>query len=197
METKNTQEEILCTSFEPVGSPLPYTLILGSMPSVKSLQKHQYYGHPQNRFWSLIHRMDESTGSVLEVPYTTRLKILDRYRIALWDVASRCRRKGSLDKDMKDIEFNDIGRYVERHPTLRRILCNGSKAYHLLLALRSREAVFDTTLAERRISVYPLHSTSPIPTAKCRNPEDLWTLWDPMLTIIKNEIRDREVNHGK
>ena len=42
-----------CKSFEPSVNLNSKILILGSMPGVKSLEKQQYYAHPQNRFWKL------------------------------------------------------------------------------------------------------------------------------------------------
>lgn len=40
--------------FEPVVSPQSDTLILGSLPSVRSRAEGFYYGHPRNRFWQVL-----------------------------------------------------------------------------------------------------------------------------------------------
>jgi hypoxanthine-DNA glycosylase len=68
--------------FPPVVDKKVTTLILGSFPSVASLGKAQYYGHPQNHFWRLV-------GAVIgeplpEMEYPQRLRILLKYRIGLW-----------------------------------------------------------------------------------------------------------------
>ncbi len=60
--------------FPPVIDANIETLILGSFPSVASLGKAQYYGHPQNQFWRLV-------GAVIaeplpEMEYAQRLKTL-------------------------------------------------------------------------------------------------------------------------
>ena len=44
----------ICKSFSPIINHQSKILILGSIPGVKSLEKQQYYAHPQNRFWKLI-----------------------------------------------------------------------------------------------------------------------------------------------
>ena len=41
-------------SFEPVVSTHAKILILGTMPSVLSLEKQEYYGNPQNAFWRIL-----------------------------------------------------------------------------------------------------------------------------------------------
>ena len=41
-------------SFPPIEPDRAAVLILGTMPSVRSLEQMQYYGHPQNQFWKLI-----------------------------------------------------------------------------------------------------------------------------------------------
>ena len=40
--------------FPPILGRHPRALVLGSLPSRKSLEKQQYYGHPQNAFWSVM-----------------------------------------------------------------------------------------------------------------------------------------------
>lgn len=42
------------SSFAPLIDDHSEIIILGSIPGVKSLEKQQYYAHPQNKFWKII-----------------------------------------------------------------------------------------------------------------------------------------------
>ena len=114
------------SGFPPVATKDARILILGSMPSVASLEKQQYYGHPRNAFWKIIF-------SVFGVPYIQdyreRCRFLSDHRIALWDVYASCEREGSLDQDIRDETFNPLIDLIHDLPNLQIILCNGSKSY--------------------------------------------------------------------
>ncbi len=112
--------------FPPVIDAQVETLILGSFPSVASLGKAQYYGHPQNHFWRLV-------GAAIaeplpEMEYARRLETLLKHRIGLWDIIGTCMRDGSLDSSIRDQCNNNFSRVIRKAITLRRVCFNGKKA---------------------------------------------------------------------
>lgn len=116
----------------PVTGPVPCTLILGSYPSVLSLERHEYYGNPKNRFWAV---MEELFSIPAGLPYPDRIALLTQNGIALWDVVRTCERPGSADSRIRNPAPNDITGFFRAHPTIRLVALNGSKAgrlYHRL-----------------------------------------------------------------
>lgn len=103
-------------------------LILGSMPSVQSLLKNQYYGHQRNSFWRVIYALFETP---YDEDYDRRVAFLLRHHIALWDVIQSCQRQGSLDANIKQPVINDFPRFFAEHPRITRVYFNGRKAYTL------------------------------------------------------------------
>ena len=92
-------------------------LILGSMPSRKSLAARQYYAHQQNAFWPI---MGELFGFSTHLGYEQRLERLRENHIALWDVAHQCVRPGSMDHaiEMESVVANDFAAFLTRHPSI-------------------------------------------------------------------------------
>jgi hypoxanthine-DNA glycosylase len=112
--------------FPPVIDAGVETLILGSFPSVASLGKAQYYGHPQNHFWRLV-------GAVIgeplpEMEYDQRLRTLIKHQLGLWDIIGKCVRPGSLDASIRDARHNDFARVTRVAKNLRRVCFNGKTA---------------------------------------------------------------------
>lgn len=143
-------------SFEPIAENDAQVLILGSMPGVESLKQSQYYAHPRNLFWNL---MGEMFGFDPLLPYPERLECLKKNRIALWDVAHQCERKGSLDSNIKNesVIANDFASFFKIHRRVEAVFFNGGKAaelYHRMVL---------PTLVEpwRSIECHRLPSTSP------------------------------------
>ncbi len=114
-------------SFAPVARADATILILGSMPGKVSLQKQQYYAHPQNLFW---HFMGELFDAGPDLAYEKRLLILQMHGIALWDVLKECYRESALDADIVEetIIANDFSDFFRQYPEIRRIYFNGAKA---------------------------------------------------------------------
>lgn len=126
-----------------------HTLILGTHPSVTSLEKNEYFSYPVNSFWWMAGdclRFRRSKGkkqggqSYLKlcddlryddshvIPYQRQVEVLCGRGFALWDIVAGCQRRGSLDSAIQKGEVaNDIRWFAERHPSIRRIvMANGT-----------------------------------------------------------------------
>ena len=92
-------------TFEPIYDESSRILILGTLPSVKSREDNFYYGHPQNRFWTVL-----SAIVKCEIPFSVEQKkrMLISSNIAVWDVISECDIVGSSDSSIKNVVPTDI-----------------------------------------------------------------------------------------
>src|SRR5688500_20135249 len=97
-KARHQGKQALVCSFPPIAAPDARVLILGSVPSIASLARQQYYGHPQNSFWPIMGRL---FGAGQDVPYEERKCILHEHGVAVWDVLRECHREGSLDADIR------------------------------------------------------------------------------------------------
>lgn len=132
-------------------------LLLGTVPSLRSLQMHQSYAHPHNLFWPF---MGVLFGAGPELPYAERIARLHAAGVGIWDVLRDCHRPGSLDSSIRvDSEVpNDIPGLLEDYPTIRAIALNGGKAQQVFA-----RRILPAIPAERRdaLAILALPSTSP------------------------------------
>jgi len=115
------------TGFAPIADSNAAILILGSMPSIKSLEAHQYYAHPRNSFWFIMSALlDDNQG----LDYEQKKELLQQHRIALWDVLNTCQRKGSLDSSIKTetMVVNNFNTFFAEHPLIQAVYFNGARA---------------------------------------------------------------------
>jgi double-stranded uracil-DNA glycosylase len=113
--------------FPPIATRDAHTLILGSLPGQRSLHMQQYYAHPQNAFWKLILAIFEADR---ELTYARRVQVLEKHRVAVWDVLAAAERPGSLDSSIVHASAlaNDFAKFYRAHPRIRRVFFNGRKA---------------------------------------------------------------------
>ena len=152
---------MICRSFEPIYTPQARILIVGSMPSVKSLEQAQYYAHPRNAFWRILF---DIFSEPLTLDYERKKALIRGHGLALWDAAAICEREGSLDSDMHDVVYNDFSTLYKVCTDIRTVLCNGATAHSLFL--KSGYA------GERRVVRMP--STSPAYTLPYEKKLALW-----------------------
>lgn len=146
----------LLTGFNCVVDPSAEILILGSMPSVKSLEKQQYYAHPRNAFWKIIENLFAIPSTL---PYEERLVQLKAHHIALWDVVHQCQREGSLDADIRadSVQVNDFKALFEYAGNIKQVYFNGGKAAELF----KRHVQKPGLDLDRHLEFIQLPSTSP------------------------------------
>ena len=152
---------MICRSFEPIYTPQARILIVGSMPSVKSLEQAQYYAHPRNAFWRILFDIFSEPPTL---DYERKKALIREHGLALWDAAAICEREGSLDSDMHDVVYNDFSTLYEVCTDIRTVLCNGTTAHSLFL--KSGYA------GKRRVVRMP--STSPAYTLPYEKKLALW-----------------------
>jgi hypoxanthine-DNA glycosylase len=134
------------TGFPPIVDASAEILILGSLPSVKSIEARQYYAHPQNAFWRIMGRLFAAGP---DTPYIKRTELLKRNRIAVWDVLASSVRPGSMDSDIDQATAvpNDFASFLEDYAGIRRLFFNGRKAAAMFGALvASEHPEFDDNL---------------------------------------------------
>ena len=137
--------------FAPLARADARILILGSLPSQRSIAANEYYGHPQNAFWRIMAALAGADGN-----YSERCAALTSHRVALWDVLASSVRPGSLDADiqMSTAEVNDFKQFLAVHTALERICFNGQKAARVFSKRVPEDVV------ESRIELITLPSTS-------------------------------------
>jgi len=154
----------LCASFPPIINTESRVLILGSMPGGVSLQKQQYYAHPNNKFWTIIFSVLEMT---MPNPYEERVECIKKRGIAVWDVIALCNREGSLDSAIKNEVPNEFSTLFESYPRIRLVAFNGTKArqvYKKYIDLR----------VDRQLEYITLPSTSPALTKSLEEKIKAW-----------------------
>lgn len=102
-------------------------MILGSMPSVTSLAKQEYYGYKHNRFWKIMQAYFHTKLST----YEEKKQCILAHHLVLWDVIGSCEREGSLDAAIHHEQCNDIVALCRSNPSIELILCNGRKSFDL------------------------------------------------------------------
>lgn len=112
-------------SFKPIVNDQTKVLILGTMPSIKSLEHQEYYGNKQNVFWKLLFTIFDQP---YQESYTEKMILISEKGIGLWDVLQSCERKSSLDSDITEEQANDIQGLIHEYPTIKTIAFSSQKA---------------------------------------------------------------------
>ena len=101
-------------------------VVLGSFPSVASLQAQQYYAHSRNQFWPIVSALWGE--DLVPLTYAQRIAAARERGLGIWDVYASCRRPGSLDADIRDAVPNPLHELSARAPRLRAIAHNGGES---------------------------------------------------------------------
>ena len=142
--------------FPPLIGTNARVLVLGTLPSLKSLELNQYYGHPQNAFWRI---MGVLFGAGRDLPYIDRVRALTDHGIAVWDVLASSVRPGSMDAAIERATSvpNNFARLYNEQPGISRVCFNGKSAADLYRRLVA--PTLENTSNTRQYQTLP--STSP------------------------------------
>lgn len=150
-------EPTLVASFTPHVGAGCRVLVLGTVPSLRSLEMQQSFAHPHNLFWPF---MGTLFGAGPELAYAERIARLHAVGVGIWDVLKQCERLGSLDSAIRSSSevANDIPALLDAYPTIAAIALNGAKAQQVF-ARRIAPLIEVRRLSA--IGILALPSTSP------------------------------------
>ena len=163
-------------------------LVLGTVPSLRSLEMRQSYAHPHNLFWPFMGVLYDAGP---ELPYAERIARLKAAGVGIWDVLKDCHRPGSLDSSIRADSAvpNDIPGLLEDYPTIRAIALNGGKAQQVF-ARRILPAI--PSARSEALAILALPSTSP---ANASIPRDVkLDRWRVLLDFAPATARTRRRN---
>ena len=143
----------LTTALPPIIPPAPGLLLLGSSPSLASIEARRYYAHPRNAFWSILAALGDTTPPD---SIEGQRQLCARLGIALWDVLASCERAGSADAA--------IVRATERPNDIAALLAENSKIAAIGLNGQRAQACFARHIRlpdKNRPKIFHLPSTSP------------------------------------
>lgn len=118
--------------FAPIVFEDSEVLLLGTLPGAVSLKKEYYYADEGNYFWEFF---SEYSGHDKPKSNEEVVKILKDQKVALWDIYDSALREDgahkatSKDCDIVDVEWNDICRFLQTYPNIKRVGVLGKKAY--------------------------------------------------------------------
>jgi len=122
------------SGFPPIIDQNTEILILGSLPSDKSLKAGEYYANPQNQFWKIIFAIFNNNSPLYQ--YNEKTELLLKNKIGLWDVITEADRVGSLDSNIQQEVLNDFSGLFEAFPNLKKLAFNGDMAFQSFLRMK-------------------------------------------------------------
>lgn len=148
----------MSAGFPPIARPDARILILGSLPGQRSIAAGEYYAHPRNAFWQIMHELIGADGT-----YESRCAGLVEAHIALWDVLRQSARAGSMDANIRvdTSEANDFAHFFSRHRHIEKICFNGRKAESLFGRLVRPKALQYQPVLELLPSTSPAYASMP------------------------------------
>ena len=150
-------DAVIVASFPPQVAAGCRVLVLGTVPSLRSLELRQSYAHAHNLFWPI---MGTLYGAGPDLPYAERIRLLQEAGIGIWDVLKECERPGSLDSSIlahSEIA-NDIPGLLDAYPTIQAIALNGAKAQQVF---QRRIAPNIAANRLKNLEILAMPSTSP------------------------------------
>lgn len=115
--------------FPPIIDNNAQILIIGTMPSVKSLNAAEYYAHPRNAFWKIIATLFNNGADFSD--FAEKKACLLKNHLALWDNLKFCERNGSLDSNIKNMIPNDFETLLKKHSNIRCLIFNGQISFQI------------------------------------------------------------------
>ncbi|MDE6661146.1 MAG: DNA-deoxyinosine glycosylase [Anaeroplasmataceae bacterium] len=114
--------------FSPVYNAESQLLILGSLPSIASVERGFYYMHPQNRFWKVLSNIFNE--DVYSKSIEDKRSFILNHHLALYDVVASCDIENSSDASIENVVCTELKDILKEAP-IKKILFNGNKAYTL------------------------------------------------------------------